>query len=104
VVGVELDSVDRPVPLRDRRAELGQAAERRVTVRSRAIRRLGERVDDVLRRPGLRVAAPEIEDIAGRRDARQQRAEVLLGQAFEPAWPLPPQWYVKFTIPAMRAL
>ena len=71
-------------------------------MRSRAIRSPGERVDDVLRRAGLRVAAPEVDDLAGRGDARQQRAEVLLGQAFEPVGPAPQ--YVKLTIPAMRAL
>ena len=87
---IEFHPVDRPVALSDRFPQCRQTAERWVPVRGRAVRRLGERVDDVLRRSGLRVPAPEVDDVAGRRDTREQRAEVLLGQAFEPVGP-PPQ-------------
>ena len=52
---------------------------------SRTIRRLGERVDDVLGRPGLGVPAAEVDDrltVQGRRsgDAGKERPEVLLRQ------------------------
>jgi hypothetical protein len=68
----------------------------------RAVRRLSERVDDVLRRPRLRVPAAEVDDVSGRGYAGEQRAEVLLGQALE-ALRARPQ-YVKLTVPATRAL
>jgi len=48
-----------------------------------------ERVDDVLGRADLGVAAAEVDDVgAGGRDAAQQGGEVLLRQALEPvgAW------------------
>ncbi len=79
----------------DRLAELGQAAERRVAVAVGPRGALRERLDDVRRRPDLRVAAPEIDDgraAVGRRggDAGEQRAEVLLGQPVEASWPRAP--------------
>jgi hypothetical protein len=53
------------------------------------IRRLGERVDHVLRRPDLRVPPPEIDERLPferrvLRNARQQRREVLLREPFQP--------------------
>ena len=94
-VGVELDAVVVAVAAGDRLAELGQAAERRVAVDVRPRGGLRERLDDVRGRADLRVAAAEVDDrrpAVGRRggDAAEQRAEVLLGQPVEAAWPRAP--------------
>ena len=55
----------------------------------RLVRRLGERVDHVLRRPDLGIPAPEVDErlpversVLG--DLRQERGEVLLREPFEP--------------------
>ena len=51
-----------------------------------------ERLDNVSRRPGLRIPAAEIDHrlsavSRGSRDASKQRPEVLLGKATQPIWP-----------------
>ena len=57
-------------------------------MRRLALGALGERVDDMLRRPGLGIAAPEVDErlavgAAAADDASEQRAEVLLGKPLE---------------------
>jgi hypothetical protein len=58
-------------------------------VSRRLVRRLGERVDHVLRRPDLGIPAPEVDErlpversVLG--DLRQERGEVLLREPIEP--------------------
>ena len=82
-VRVELDSVERGVASRNRLAQRRQPTKRRVPVRGGVVRRRSERVDDVLRRPDLRIPAPKIDErlpversVLG--NAREQRGEVLL--------------------------
>ena len=87
-VRVELDAVDVAVPSRDRLPQRGQPAKRRVSVSRRLVRRLGERVDHVLRRPDLGIPAPEVDERLALerrvpRDLREQRSEVLLREPFE---------------------
>ncbi len=88
-VRVELDAVDLGVPSRNRLPQRGQPAKRRVPVSRRLVRRLGERVDHVLRRPDLGIPAPEVDErlpversVLG--DLRQERGEVLLREPIEP--------------------
>ncbi len=88
-VRVELDAVDVGVASRDRLPQRGQPPKRRVPVSRRLVRRLGERVDHVLRRPDLGVPAPEVDErlpvergVLG--DLRQERGEVLLREPVEP--------------------
>ena len=86
---VELDPVELGVASRNRFAQRGQPAKRRVPVSRRIVRRRSERVDDVLWRPNLRVPAPEIDErLALERSvlghAREQRGEVLLRESLEP--------------------
>src|SRR5262249_18405497 len=76
-------------------AQLGQSRERRVAVDpgGALVRARCERVDDVLRRRQVGVAATEVDErFAARRrgglDTREQTHEVLLGEPVEPARPL----------------
>src|SRR5262249_22443908 len=90
--GDELGAVAGEVALGDRRAEVREAPKRCVTVSRRTVGRVGQRVDDVLRRSGLRVSAPEIDDrLAFERgrggDAGEQGAQVLLREPVKPGRP-----------------
>jgi hypothetical protein len=65
-------------------------------VSRRPVRRLGERVDHVLRRPYLRVPTAEIDERlpverSVPRDLREERSEVLLRKPVEPVGPGPHQ-------------
>ncbi len=88
---VELDPVERGVAIRNRLAQRGQPAKGRVTVRRGLVRGRSESVDDVLRRPNLRIPAPKVDDrlppecrVPG--NLSEQRSEVLLGQPFDAVW------------------
>ena len=89
-VGVELDAVVRAVALGDRAAQARQAAERGVAVDLGVRRRLGQRLHHVLGRADLGISAAEVDDRRaavgrGGGDPTDERAEVLLGKALEPA-------------------
>ena len=87
-VGIERDTVDVAITRCDRLARPGDPADRCVAVHAGVEGCRAKRLDDVRRRAGLGVAAPEVEDrrpavSRGRRDARQQVHEVLLRKALE---------------------
>ena len=84
-LGIELDAVDVAVPARDRLLRLRQAADRRIAVDPRVEHGLPQSLDDVRRRPRLRVSAPEIDERlavcgSGGCDAAEEPDEVLLRQ------------------------
>ena len=87
-VGVQLDAVERAVPVGDRLAERRNPSERRIAVRAIFPRDLGEAFDDVRRRPDLGVPATKVDQLrpVGRRrsrDAGQELREVLRGKPVE---------------------
>jgi len=61
-VGIELDAVVGSVPVGERLAQLRQAAKRRVSVNIRPLGAACQHLDNVRRRPGLRIPAPQIEE------------------------------------------
>ena len=87
-LGIEVDAVDVAVAAGDRFLRLGQAADRRIAVDPRVEYRLAQGLDDVRRRPGLRVSATEIDERfagsgSGSRDPAEESDEVLLWQPIE---------------------
>ena len=86
---IDLDAVQVAVARCDRLLQRRQPCEGRVAVRVRPPRRAVERLRDMRRRPDVGIAAPEVDQrlaVARRRggDPREERGEVLLGQAHEP--------------------
>jgi hypothetical protein len=82
--GVERDAVVGAVPLGESLAQLGQSAKRRVPVHVRPLSRSGQRLDDMWRRPSLRVPSSKIDErLALDRglscDANQQRPKYSSG-------------------------
>ena len=78
---IQLDAVDVAVPPGDRLLQLGQAAKRGISVDAGPRGGTLQRLDDVRRRPGLRVAAPEVDHVRARRGhTPQEPCEVLRRQ------------------------
>ena len=87
-LGIELDAVDVAVAARDRLLRLRQAADRRIAVDRRVEHGLPQSLDDVRRRPRLRVSPPEIDERlavcgGGGRDPAEEPDEVLLRQPIQ---------------------
>ena len=86
-LGVELDAVDGGVAVRDRLLRRREPREGRIAVDGgrRLARRFDQRLDHVWRRRHVGVAAADVDHVRpGRRDAREERREVLLRQALDP--------------------
>ena len=90
-VGVEVHAVHLAVTARDRLLQRGHSRERRIAVDVVPLGALSQRLDDMLGRPDLRIAAAEVDQglaaFSRRRgDPGQQRGEVLLRKTMQSLW------------------